>query len=396
MSEYSYNPLVFNSVESAAFNAANSLYDGSVYALHYLLLPGAYAGYQGAKWAFSRGNRNPVQAGVVVAGGPAPAQGLIRRLLDKSTQWLRSGIKQASRVVVPAVLSDFSYQSWMKDNVWDAMKPVVTAFMRPMLQKMIPHIYNAFDKNDLNFSLREFVPSGEGSVLTTVNRPLWYLRNGLSKLLFTHRLSQLAAPNAYVLGESVTDTTIAVAETAKDIFWGASQIGRHIIGGPRKTLQGIQEIHQYFGNQLDCISRASEPLRTAAAEWASWGVVQFKDGMHQGYELIQDGMMYMAEGISNGLESKTGVKIPANAIYYMEVAAATAVGGALGYLASKGAWMRLNNWFMGHPLPPFVINNRLYTLLFGGAAAGQMPVNGPVPVNNPVAPQVVGPVVGGP
>ncbi|MCS5709670.1 hypothetical protein CC99x_012260 [Candidatus Berkiella cookevillensis] len=367
MSAYNYNPLIFNSFENAAFNAADSIHALTEHGFHYLVLP--YVGYKAVNWAFSR--PQPPQgahgAHVAVGVGAHPA-GLVPKIKHLS----KKALKVAGKVILPETISDYVHDAFLKEKFWDAIKPATTALMRPPLERMIPGIYNAFDKNDLNWSARDWVFGGEGTLITIANKPLWMLRNMFSTLFFHKSLADHAAPSVYELSESATDTGIAVFGIGRDVLWGSTQIRHCVFGGPEKARECLAQARAYFSGQGNYLAQVSAPLRNAAASWASWGTDMFWDGMGASYDLMQGGMQYVADGISEGLYQKTGVRIPPAAFYYAEVLAGSAVATTLAYLSLKASWLRLNQWFMGQPMPPLVVNNRLYQYLFG--AAQQQPV----------------------
>lgn len=381
MSAYNYNPLVFNSVENAAFNAADSIHLLAEHGFHYVILP--YVGYKAVNWAFSQSQPTTVPQGahgahVAVAVGQQPV-GIVPSIKHYSKKMA----KAAGKIVLPETISDYVHDAFLKQGFWDAIKPMTTAAIRPPLERMIPGIYDAFDKGDLDFSARGlFVFGGEGSIITIANRPLWKLRNLFSTLFFNKSLADHAAPSIYELSESLTDTSLTVLRTGRDVLWGTTQIRHCLFGGPAKTRECLAQARAYFSGQGDYFAQVSAPLRHAVADWASWGADTFWDGMGAGYDMMQLGMQYAADAASATIHDKTGIKIPPAAFYYAEVLAGTAVATTLSYLALKASWLRLNQWFLGGPMPPLVVNNRLYQYLFG--AAQQQPLqNGgaqPLPV----------------
>lgn len=367
MSAYNYNPLIFNSFENAAFNSADSIHSLVEHGFHYLLLP--YVGYKAVNWAFSQSPVVPQGAHgahIAVGVGAYPA-GIVPKINHLS----KKALKVAAKVILPETISDYIHDAFLKEKFWDAIKPATTALMRPPLERIIPAIYNAFDKNDLNWSARDWVFGGEGTLITIANRPLWMLKHMVSNLLFGKSLAEHAAPSIYELSESATDTGLAVLRTGRDVLWGTTQVRHCLFGGPEKTKECLAQARDYFNGQGNYFAQVSAPLRNAAVSWASWGKDMFWDGMGAGYGLMQDSMQYVAEGVSEGLFQKTGVRIPPTAFYYAEVLAGSAVALTLSYLSLKASWFRLNQWFMGQPLPPLVVNNRLYQYLFGVA---QQPV----------------------
>lgn len=370
MSAYNYNPLIFNSFENAAFNAADSIHALAEHSFHYLVLP--YVGYKVVNWAFSQSQSLVMPHGThgahIAVGVGVPPTGIMPKIRYLS----KKALKAAGKVILPETISDYVHDAFLKEKFWDAIKPATTALIRPPLERMIPGIYNVFDKNDLNWSARDWVFGGEGTIITIANRPLWMLRNMVSSLFFHKSLADYAAPSIYELSESVTDTGLAVLRTGRDVLWGTTQIRHCVFGGPEKTKECLAQARDYFNGQANYLTQVSAPLRNAAASWASWGKDMFWDGVGASYGLMQDGMQYVAEGISDSLYQKTGVRIPPTAFYYAEVLAGSAVAATLGYLSLKASWLRLNQWFMGgQPIPPLVVNNRLYQYLFG---AQQQPV----------------------
>ncbi len=309
-----YNPLVFSATENAAFNAAHATWTVAEIATHYVLLPMIpivlKVMYEGSKHIL--GYRAPAPAPV-----PAQNQGFF--------SWAWNKTKSAASTVgkyfvLPEVASSAVHKLWAKP-IWDGFRLYATSFMRPFYEKLLPGIFEYWDKNDLNFSLRDMAPD---SILS----PFFYGGRNIINF-FTSTTAQLDeqvfAKNYYERGQKFTEYFAQYIDFTARGLKGVYESGR-CLESAEAAKQCATEAYHFMGEVAQLIPGVSTIKTTVGGSFASWGNT-LKEGIaYYPVEALKLGDAALW-GIAEGVHAQLPV-IPAHLVYYLEL-------GAAGYLGYK-------------------------------------------------------------
>ncbi|MBS0286404.1 MAG: hypothetical protein JSR17_03860 [Proteobacteria bacterium] len=317
-----FEPLVFNAVENAAHNASVGTWLGAQALMHYLVVP--YLTYKAGQWFFNGRQVNPAQAPGphVVPVQPAQPKGFFSRMWDSAKGAVSS---VAGKFVAPQVVSHSLNQLWLNHAFWEKVSPITTAFMRPSFEKLLPKLYSIWDKGDINFSLRDYIPGGPGTWTSLFTAPLRGVRS-VYQAMHGRTFAEKVAVDAYEAGKSFADTVGEVFTIGYDTLASTKKIGPCLVSGPTAAKQCITDAGTYIAEHTQTLRQVSTPLREAAGKWAlhSWDLLNSYSG--EALNLANQGLWSIAQGV----EAKTG--IPAHLVYYAELG----VGGYLGYKGIKG------------------------------------------------------------
>ncbi|MBS0288959.1 MAG: hypothetical protein JSS07_02830 [Proteobacteria bacterium] len=307
----SYNVFFYNGIENAAENMAESVWNATETFTHYIALP--YLTYQVMNWMF---RSDAVQ--------PKP-QGFFSRAVNGVKNITNSVLSKAGKFVGAEVISHSINQWWLKTALWNGAKPVATAFLRPVLERLVLAHKSPADKGDINFSLREMIPGGEGTWLSETIQPILKMRNGISGLFRgAPTTAELLAPKAYELGDSFAKTVEAMMNTVNDVLGSTAQIGP-CLKNPEVAKQCYQTARDYFAQRANVLDIASTPLKASFEQWSQWGL----ENMHYYYDsLVKESINCASQIVAIGnmllwdlaqtAEDKT--KVPAHVVYYTELA----------------------------------------------------------------------------
>jgi hypothetical protein len=283
-----HNPLVFNSLENAGYNAANRVWEGAELVAHYGTPFIAYGAYKGlsmglsvVRWAFS----TPV--------APAPVS------VPEPRSWLSSVASIVWwKVAIPAAVIaawQWLHDKCLREGFWQNYKGLGVAFLRPLMEKIMPSLYGIFDGGDWNFNLRDFVPGGEGTVLTRGVKPIYMVRGLLNYCFSDCSTASCGLENrAYALGESVANTLVMSLTLARDVIWGTSQIGPCM--NSSRTRQCLQDATNYLDTQFGAIYKEAGPIHEALSACKDaaydWGKLALGACIAAPKYLVQQGLHY--------------------------------------------------------------------------------------------------------
>lgn len=332
-----HNPLVFNSLENAGYNAANRLWEGAELVVHYGTPFIAYGAYKGlsmglsvVRWAFSA----PV--------APAPVR------VPEPSSWLYSLASMVGRkVAIPATVIrvwQWLHDKYLREGFWQNYKGIAVAFLRPLMEKIMPSLYGIFDGGDWNFNLRDFVPGGEGTVLTQWGASPIYMVRGL----YNHCFSDCSTAScglertAYQLGQSVANTLESTLKLTRDVLWSTSQLGPCMESGTnaRQCMQGAMN---YLDTQFGAIYREAGPIHEAISACKDaaydWGKTALSACIAAPKYLAQQGLYYSDQILRHvAIAVEEQYQIPQFITYPVLATVGTASVSAVGlYTAYKTA-----------------------------------------------------------
>lgn len=404
-SPYEFSPWIWNSKELAAVNLADHYCNNFEAFCHYGLPILGWMAYEGLyQW---RNKDNAVSPGNRITIQPAPnRQGLLPWLFNKfiekpaigavnfvTSLYKGKGLHKAvGRFTFAESASEFMHDAYLAKNFWAYNRPIFHAIARPIAEKRVDSMFECFDKGDINFQGRDLVIGGEGAGglggwLTFVNKPFWHLRNAIGRFM-GHTYAEQSAPWYYEKSKYLTDIVSDMLATCRDTIWAAGQVAKTLLS-PRKTIQGIKAIWEYFAPSRQAVWEYSTPIRDAGHEWGEFVCEKLNDLTYGATGAMSDGLMWGCEKTSDLLERKTDIHIPPQYLYYGAVGLASAAGTVAAWLGAKAAYYRLQQW-VHNVGPGVVVNNRMINLLFGPPAA----VAAPAPV--PGAPVPGAPIPGAP
>ncbi len=334
-----FNPIIFDATENAAFNASEASWTLAEMATHYVVLPAIMASLAYASANYMLGNNQKPEHAVVQR--PEAPRGFLGSMWDKAKS---AATKFGAYIALPEGASYVTHQLWSKKYLWDKYRLYGTSFMRPFFERLLPTIYDYWDKGDLNFSLRDLVPSWQ-----TLN-PAYAVRGFFN--IFRSQATKDAevfARSYYEWGQSVSEY---LAEDAKYAF----RFLNGIYESPECFRKGeaFQQCLADTANFTSEVANSSPILTTikstVGAAFDSWRQYLIDNGMSG----IVSAGRYGNEalwGVANFTESKTG--IPAAFVYSAE----WYMLYRLGRLASSLAVAKLHSaWIAG---PGAVQNNHV-------------------------------------
>lgn len=402
---YDYSPWIYNSLEKAADNLAENYCDRLQMIGQYgvpMVLVGAQIL---TNWLLhDKAAKKSVagQAAVVIAPAHQP-RGVLGHALHAGYKAIKKvASNPLGKLTIAESISDYAHRNYLNENVWDYQRPVIKAIFRPLAKKIAESHFEIFDEGDLNFQLRDFVIGGEnaggiGGLLTYVNKPLWHIRNKLSGLFVSSSYPTINAPWYYEKSKAATEILFNTITVFKDAMYAMSKTGEVILSGPKRTIEGIKAIWDYIGGLRNTVWEFSAPVRQGLSAWLAWGVEQLRSGFWGGLDGIDHGLEVVANSVSDGIESKTGVRIPAWMIHRTEQAVLTlAAAGAVG-VTTYATGVRVKQWVQ-NAQPGVALVNHVgpFLNLFGyqqppQQGGGVAPINGAAaqngaPVANPLAP----------
>lgn len=309
-----YKPLIFSVLENAAHNAAQSIWQAAENVTRYIVLP--YFIYQKINQLFH-----------------ATTQPLLKRLAQSSAQLV------ASQMIAQLL------NHWL-EGVWNNIRPIATAFLRPVIEKLLPFFHRIFDENDINFSLREFIPQ-ENAAWQALSNSVLALHNGYHALFVKRSVGELLAPHAYELGQSLTHGVQTIYAGGHAIFSGITAVGPCIVNGPQFCFKGL-EVSQRWGNMW----QASAPLRATSLEWVTWSLSQvWQTGQKTSIQLAT----YLDEVLwdsAQRIHQSSG--LPSHLIYYSEK---LITGVTICATVSMVTVHALNHYFHSSKPTPAIVNH---------------------------------------
>lgn len=285
-----HNPLVFNSLENAGYNAANNVWEGAELVAHYGTPFIAYGAYKGlsmglsvVRWAFS------------APAAPAPV------CVPEPRSWLSSVRSMVWwKVAIPAAVIaawQWFHENYLRVGFWQNYRGLAVAFLRPLMEKIMPSLYGIFDGGDWNFNLRDFVPGGEGTLLTNWGAKPIYIARGL----YNHGFSDCSTAScglesaAYQLGRSVANTLEFALKLTRDALWSTSQIGP-CMESWTNTRQCMQDGANYLDTQFGAIYKEVGPIHEALSACKDaaydWGKTALDACIAAPKYLAQQGLHY--------------------------------------------------------------------------------------------------------
>jgi len=263
-----YDSFIDNNVENAALNLAENIWSWAPFAMHHVFIPlTLYSAYVGvslvkgtfdkiADFAYRRVASQPPQA-------QAPQSGFIMRAVGLSWAMLREGI---------IVLGFQKASGWSyRKEYWDACKPAGVAFLQGAIEKLIPPLADIFDKGDLNFSAREFVPNGGVfSSMARGVRSLWRRVKDGREPTFAEKV----APEAYQLGQYLADSVVDKVSFTKSVIVGSYQavncvdykLLRGVLRGEEGSCAKMHEEYQTVKPLVDTVVGYAKQIGNDALE----------------------------------------------------------------------------------------------------------------------------------
>lgn len=383
-----YNPLMYDGLEQAGETGAKLLWRLAELATLYGSPFAIYAGYKAASYGASYGAsvvRWAFSCGAAPAPAPAPAAPVPQR-----SGWIMRGVKSvlnlASSVVkfnwwwlrkVLAIaglarLSGWIHENYLRVGLWQNYSGVGVAFLRPLVEKIIPYLAYVLENENYTLSLRSFVFGSytrEEKILPI--RALYSIRDTFG-CTFGNYCASFMEQQAYALGQNTADTIEAMGSLTKDIIVGTTQLGSCAYEiGANRDWQCYNDGLDYVVEKCQVIYDMSAPVRAALNDFAvaawGWGEIALTKASELSATALATSITYAQQGatfalgygdqllwnVAASVEESTG--IPPAITHGAEVCVLAAAGLFTAYKTAQFAY----NWAIPEAARSFV--SRLWT-----------------------------------
>lgn len=329
-----YSSIIHSTLENSGENAANMVWTGAELLTHYgspFIIYGGYkalsSGFSLIRWAFSP----PAPPAPPVVPAAAEESGWIKWGFKSARELAWWGGRKALAITGLSGLSHFVHQHYLSQGLWQNYKGIGVAFLRPLMEKLIPYLSYVFDHGNVNFHFRDLVPEGAATKeeQNFVFKGLHAIRGTLACIF--GNCDSAFEERAYTLGKNTADTLEALGILIKDIIVGSTQVGPCLRDAPHTNFQCLRDGANYFSERLRGIYEMAAPVREALNEGKDAMVDWCRLGGNALIDYTKAGATW-ALGYGNqalwnmaaSVEEDLGV--PAAVTYGLEVGAIAAVG----------------------------------------------------------------------
>jgi len=283
-----YDPLIFDKNQNSANNAAHSLYDIAEQLATFVVVPWATKFLADRYYGVPYKNA-PCKAKVAVCNENLLHEASVWDVAKLSGRWfknlwvmqpLKSAMQGLSfmlgsplQFMKHQLFSQVLYHTVLKHHVWSALKPAAIALMRPPLERILPLLFAPFDKGDIDLSFRDifFSMGGEGTLLTTLTKPLVGFRSLYRFIFNTPSVAAKIAPNLYEFSENATDVMQWMLVTTLGFFKGIGAILPAIGSGPNGVTQAISDAMSWISERFSGVGQAfMRWVFPTLLSWTQW------------------------------------------------------------------------------------------------------------------------------
>ncbi len=194
---------------------------------------------------------------------PQPIKRVLNPIVNMTQSVFNS--KVMKHFIVPEVISSYlhMYGPRLSERYVES-RPIITAFMRPFWERILPSLGRGLDDEGFVISLRRmFISKDPGAVSRWIGR----IGSTLIGRYNPKNFAEANAPYAFELGEMTIGYLERFLMFLKDIFQSTTQIIPSLSSW-ENFKEAKANLAKYFEVQLDRLDANWEPIASAAKSWA--------------------------------------------------------------------------------------------------------------------------------